>query len=103
MKMFGGIKKMWSDAAITAAMLGVIRESEKGNAPEVQRWYFVVKKEAYKQSLKDGVTPSEIEEQALSIIKPDQSALYQSIVKRLSQNGGPLEEIDEWLKTHKPI
>ncbi len=101
--MFGGIKKLWAETALTSAVEGVIRESSRGNALEVQRWYFKVKKEAYKQSLKEGVDPPEIENRALGEMKEEQSKLYQEIVQRLSQNGGPLEEVNEWLKTNKPI
>ena len=101
--MFGGMKKLWAETALTSAIEGVIRESSKGNALEAQRWYFKLKKEAYKQSLKESVPASKIEERALSAMKPDQSELYHEIVKRLSQNGGPFAEVNEWLKTNKPI
>lgn len=101
--MFGGMKKLWAETALTSAIEGVIRESSKGNALEAQKWYFKIKKEAYKQSLKEGRPASEIEARAINSMKPDQSNLYHDIVKRLSQNGGPFEEINEWLKTNKPI
>jgi len=101
--MFGGMKRLWAESALTSAIEGVIREASKGNALEVQRWYFALKKEAYKQSLKEGVAAAEIEERALSAAKPDQSKMYQEIVQRLSQSGGPLEDVNEWLKTNKPI
>ena len=101
--MFGGMKKLWAETALTSAIEGVIRESSKGNALEVQRWYFKLKKEAYGQSLKDGRPASVIEEHALGAMQPEQSKLYWEVVNRLSQSGGPLEEVNEWLKTNKPI
>ncbi len=101
--MFGNMKKHWADTALSSAIEGVIRESSKGNALEVQRWYFKLKKEAYKQSLKEGMSASKIEERALIAMEPEQSKLYREIIERLSQNGGPLEEVNEWLKTNKPI
>lgn len=101
--MFGGIKKLWAESALTSAIEGVIRESSKGNALEVQQWYFKLKKEAYNQSLKEGMPASEIEERALGTMKSERSNLYREIVKRLSQSEGPLEEVNEWLKTNKPI
>ena len=101
--MFGVMKKLWAETALTSAIEGVIRESSKGNALEAQQWYFKLKKEAYKQSLKESKSASEIEERALGTMKSDQSKLYHDIVKRLSQNGGPFEEINEWLKTNNPI
>lgn len=100
--MFGGIKKLWAETALTSAIEGVLRESSKGNTLEVQRWYFKIKKEAYLQSLKEGIDPSEIERRCQSAMRPDQLRLYQEIVHRLSQSGGPLEEVNEWLKTNKP-
>lgn len=103
MSMFGGMKKLWAETALTSAIEGVIRESSKGNALEVQRWYFKIKKDAYKQSLKEGIVASAIEERALSAMKSEQSRLYREIVERLSQGGGPLAEINEWMKTNKPI
>ena len=44
-----------------------------------------------------------LEERALNSMKPEQSELYKQIVDRLSQKGGLLEEVNEWLKTNKPI
>ena len=101
--MFGSMKNLWAETALTSAIEGVIRESSKGDALEAQRWYFKLKKEAYKQSLKDGVSASEIEDQALSAMKSEQSNLYREIVERLSQSGGPFEEVNEWLKDNRPI
>jgi len=101
--MFGGMKKLWAETSLTSAIEGVVRESSKGNTLEVQRWYFKIKKEAYKQSLKEGIATSEIEERALSAMKPEQSRLYREVVKRLSKNGGPLEEVNGWLRTNKSI
>lgn len=101
--MFGGMKKVWAETALTSAIEGVIREASKGNALEVQRWYFKLKKEAYKQSLKEGKSASEIEERALGTMNADQSRLYHEIVDRLSRAGGPFEEVNEWLKTNKPV
>ena len=100
--MFGGMKKVWAETALTSAIEGVIRESSKGNALEMQRWYFKIKKEAYKQSLKENATPSAIEERALGAMKSEEVEIYREIVRRLSKNGGPLEEVDEWLKTNWP-
>jgi len=101
--MFGGMKKLWAETALTSAIEGVIREATKGNALEVQRWYFKIKKEAYKQSLKENVTPFAIEERALGSMKSDQVQIYREVVMRLSKDGGPLEEVNEWLKTNKPV
>ncbi len=101
--MLGGMKKLWAKTVLKSAIEGVICESSKGNALEVQRWYFKIKKEAYKQSLKEGSPIAKIEDRALGTMKSEQSELYREVVKRLSQGGGPLEEINEWLKTNKPI
>jgi len=79
------------------------REASKGNALEVQRWYLNLKREAYKQSLKNGRHTLEIKEQALMSMKSERANSYRGIVNRLSQHGGILEEVNEWLKTHKPI
>jgi len=103
MSMFGSIKNMWADAAITSAVEGVIRESSKGNMPELKSWYFTVKKEAYKQSLKDGIAPEVVEKRAMDKMEKRKSKLYQEIISRLSQSGGTLEEINEWLKINNPI
>lgn len=101
--MFDEAKRIWALTAITSAIEGVIRESAKGDALEVQRCYFKIKKETYKQSLNGNNTASMLEERALNSMKPEQSELYKQIVGRLSQKGGLLEEVNEWLKTNKPI
>ena len=41
------MKNLWAETALTTAIEGVIREASKGNALEVQQWYFNLKKEAY--------------------------------------------------------
>lgn len=101
--MFSFIKELWLETAISSAIEGVIRESSKGNKGELTRWYFKVKKEAYKQSIKEGIPASAIEERVLKAMRPEQLSSYQTIVDRFSQEGGPLEEVNEWLKTNKPI
>ena len=103
MSMFGGMKQLWSVTALTSAIEGVIRECARGNALEVQRWYFKLKKEAYKQSIKEGVSASIIENRALSMVNSEQSELYKGIVERLSQPGGALEEVNEWLEINTPV
>lgn len=65
------MKNLWAETALTTAVEGVIREASKGNALEVQQWYFNLKKEAYKQSIKVGRSAIEIEEKALMSIKID--------------------------------
>lgn len=99
--MFGSLKKLWDESGITASVDGVLREAARGNASEVQRWYFKLKKHAYKQSLQDGLSPAEIERRALSSIEPAKARQYSEVVQRLSQPGGVLHEVNEWLK-HNP-
>ncbi len=101
--MFNSIKARWKEAALVSAFEGVIRESSKGNALEVQTWYFKIKKEAYKQSVKEGVTAEEIENRALNSMAPSQVNIYIDIVARLSKNGGVLAEVNDWLKSNRPI
>ena len=97
------MKNLWAETVLITAIEGVIREASKGNALEVQRWYFNLKKEAYKQSIKDGLSAREIEEKALMSMKLERANLYREIIKRLSSKGGVLEEVNDWLKTHKPL
>jgi len=101
--MFGSIKKMWADTGVTTAIDGVIRLAAKGNALEIQRWYFRLKKDAYSISLRDGISPPQVEQRALDSIDPEKARLFNEIVERLSQPGGALEEINEYLKHNKPI
>jgi len=100
--MFGGIKKLWTDTGVTTAIDGVIRQAAKGNALEAQKWYFRLKKDAYRISLRDGISPSEVERRALDSIGPEKSRLFEEIVARLSQPGGTFEEINDWLKHNRP-
>ena len=101
--MFGSVKKMWADTGVTTDIDGVIRQAAKGNALEVQKWYFKLKKDAYKISLRDGISPSQVERKALSSVGPEKSKLFEEIVKRLSKPGGALEEINDHLKHNKTI
>jgi hypothetical protein len=101
--MFDLTRKLWAESALTSSIEGVLREAAKGNAVEVQKWYFRLKKEAYKQSLKEGISPQVIEARALSKVAPDEAELFIDVVRRLSQPGGVLDEINNWLKQDRPI
>ncbi len=101
--MFDLTRKLWAESALTSSIEGVLREAAKGNAVEVQKWYFRLKKEAYKQSIKEGVSPDEIEERALSKVTPEESELFIDVVRRLSQPSGVLDEVNIWLKQNRPI
>lgn len=100
--MLNRIKNLWAETALTSAIESVVRESQRGNALNVQKWYFKFKKEAYNQSKKSLEPTSAIEAMALLKVGPEKSALYHEIVDRLSQPGGTLEEVNEWLKYHTP-
>jgi len=101
--MFGGVKKLWADTGVTTAIDGVIKQAAKGNALEVQKWYFKLKKNTYKISLRDGISPTQVEKRALENVGPEKTQLFNEIVSRLSQPGGALEEINDWLKHNKPV
>ena len=101
--MFDALKSLWNESGITASLDGVLREAGNGNAVEVQRWYFKLKKDSYKQARELGITPAEAEQRALSVIEPNKLEAYQSITWKLTQPGGVLAEIDEWLENHDPI
>lgn len=101
--MFSVLKSLWNESGITASVDGVLREARNGNAVEVQRWYFKLKKDSYKQALELGITPAEAELRALSTIEADKLEEYQSITLRFRKPGGVLAEIDDWLRSHDPI
>jgi hypothetical protein len=101
--MFSLMKKVWAESELTSSIEGVLREAGKGNAREVQGWYFKFKKDAYKQSLKENLQPNEVEERALSKVEPAQAQLFLEVVGRLSRPGGVLNEIDVWLKNNRPL
>lgn len=101
--MFDLTRKLWAESALTSSIEGVLREAAKGNAAEVQKWYFRLKKEAYRQSLKEGISQDEIEERALGKVTPDEAELFIDVVRRLSQSGGVLDEINIWLTQNRPI
>jgi hypothetical protein len=103
MSLFGNVKKMWYQSGMETGVQEVINEAAKGNATEVQRWYYKIKKDSYKQSLNLGLDPAEVERQALESMSKDTVRTYEEIVERLSRSGGPLEEVNEWLKSNKPM
>lgn len=101
--MFGALRSLWNTSGITASVDGVLREAGNGNAVEVQKWYFKLKKDSYKQARELGISPDEAERRALATIEPRKLEAYQDIVRKLSQPGGILAEIDSWLESHDPI
>jgi len=101
--MFGALKSLWNDSGITASVDGVLREAGNGNAVEVQKWYFKLKKDSYKQARELGISPSEAEQRALATIESYKLEAYRGIIWKLTQPGGVLAEIDEWLESHDPI
>jgi len=98
--MFSIFKSGWNESGIVASVDGVLREASKGNALEVQKWYYKVKKDSNKLAITDGITPKAAEIKALSTISSDKLAAYYEVVGRLSQRGGPLYEVNEWLKNN---
>lgn len=101
--MFGALKSLWNESGITASVDGVLREADNGNAVEVQKWYFKLKKDSYKQARELGISPDEVEQRALATIEPTKLNAYRDIVCKLTQTGGVLAEIDGWLENHDPI
>lgn len=101
--MFGALKSLWNESGITASVDGVLREARNGNAVELQKWYFKLKKDSYKQARELGISPADAEHRALATLEPKKLEAYQDIVRRLRQPGGVLEEIDNWLESHDPI
>ncbi len=101
--MFGLTKKIWAESVLTASIEGVLREAGQGNALEVQKWYFKLKKDAYKQSLRENLPPNVIEDRALSKVDLEKARLFLDVVARLSRPGGVLEEINVWLKHNQPL
>jgi len=101
--MFGALRSLWNVSGITASVDGVLREVGNGNAVEVQKWYFKLKKDSYKQARKLGISPDEAERRALATLEPKKLEAYQDIVRKLRQPGGVLAEIDKWLENHDPI
>ena len=99
--MFGGIKKLWEDTGITSAVDGVIREAAKGNALEVQKWYFRLKKYVHKVAQRDGISPAVAEQKALNSIDAEKRQLYQAVVDRLGEPGGILDEVNDWMAKNK--
>lgn len=100
--MFGALKSLWNESGITTSVEGVLREAGNGNAVEVQKWYFKLKKDSYKRGRELGISLSEAEQRALATIDPQKLEAYQGIVWKLTQPGGVLAEIDEWLELHDP-
>jgi hypothetical protein len=100
--LFGSIKKIWNESGIAASVDGVLREAARGNAVEVQKWYFKLKKDAFSQAKQEGVSPKEIEKRALSAIAPEKLAAYLDIVRKLTRPGGVLADIDSWLESYDP-
>jgi len=101
--MFGSLKSLWNESGITASVDGVLREAGNGNAVEVQKWYFKLKKDSYRQARELGISPVDAEQRALATIEPKKLEAYQDIVWKLTQPGGVLAEIDDWLENHDPI
>ncbi len=101
--MFSSIKKMWGASKIEACVDGVIREAANGDAVELQKWYFKLKKEIYQHSLQLGTTAAEAERILLDKVDPSKVRKYTEVVQRLSRDGGVLEDINEWLKHNKPL
>ncbi len=101
--MFGALKSLWNESGITASVDGVLREARTGNAVEVQKWYFKLKKDSYKQARELGISPTDAEQRALATIEPKKLEAYQDIVRKLRQPDGVLAEIDKWLESHDPI
>lgn len=101
--MFGALKSLWNVSGITASVDGVLREAGNGNAVEVQKWYFKLKKDSYKQARELGISPADAEQRTLATIEPKKLEAYQDIVRKLTQPGGVLAEIDDWLESHDPM
>ena len=101
--MFGAPKGLWNQSGITASVDGVLREVSNGNAVEVQKWYFKLKKQAYKSAQELGITPDAAEERAFATMPLDKLVAYRCTIGKLRLPGCILAEIDEWLKTNDPI
>lgn len=100
--MFGKLMGLWNASGVVTGIEGVIREAERGNILEAQRWYFYLKKHAFRASKKEGIPAQEIEERALASVRPEQATRFKLIVNQLSQPGEPFEEVNEWLKANRP-
>ena len=100
--MFNAFSSMWNQSGVVASVDGVIREVGKGNAVEVQKLYFKLKKDSYKHSLEKGITPYEAEQSALETVEPEKLRAYRNIVQKLTAKGGILAEIDDWLLYNDP-
>jgi len=100
--MFNSIKKTWKLTKVISAFRGIVRELSKGNKLEAQRWYFSLKKHAYLYAQEYGGTPLQAEQEAMLLVPHDEQVICWNIISSLTQPGGSFEEIDEWLKNHKP-
>jgi hypothetical protein len=100
---FGLFKRKWLESGMVAAVDGVLREAANGDALQVQKWYFKLKKDAYKQSLVDGVTAEQAERKAFESIEPSKVMAYWGVVQRLSVAGAALYEVNEWLKHNDAV
>jgi len=101
--MFELFKKGWSQSGIVASVDGVLREAASGDALQVQKWYFKLKKDAYKQSMNEGITAEQAERDAFATIEPSKMQAYREVVQRLSVRGGVLFEVNEWLKNNDAV
>lgn len=101
--MFEAFKKGWSQSGIVAAVDGVLREAARGDALQVQKWYFKLKKDAYKQALNQGITAGQAELNAFATIEPAKMQTYRDVVRRLSVPGGALYEVNEWLQHNDAV
>ncbi len=101
--MFGALKALWAESGVESAVDGVIREFGRGNAVEVQRWYFQIKKKAYQKSLREGISAEDAENCLLGKIDKEKIEDYLSIATRLKRPGGVLSDVDAWLENNRPL
>jgi len=101
--MFGLFKRGWSESGILASVDGVLREAANGDALQVQKWYFKLKKDAYKQSINEGITAEQAERNAFATLDSSKIQAYRDVVQRLSVRDGVLFEVNEWLKHNDAV
>lgn len=100
MNSWSDMRRLWDDSGIGSCVEGVVKEFEQGNVLQVQKWYFKLRKDSQRLAIRDGILPAEIWRRALENVGSDVARRFENIVQTGLRPGGPLEEIESWIREH---